>query len=166
MDTEIKLDIKNLKTLLQNIEKNVSVKVGVLSAKDSRTDGESNSKLAHLHEFGGTTEGYNSKGEETTYEVPARSIVTVALPLELPKKAQSYTPTKESLDPLGDMSEFLGMQSVEIIHNNFAVSGIGRKWDPISYMTSMMRINKGNYSNKPLIDTGQLENSFGYEVIK
>jgi len=165
MDTEIKLDIKNLKTLLQNIEKNVSVKVGVLSAKDSRSDGESNSKLAHLHEFGGISV-IDSRDGPKIIHVPERSIMRLAIPAFLPNKVKEYKSDSDNFDILGDMSEFIGLQTLEVIKDNFKQEGSAESWEILATETIKRREERGNFDDTILDDTGQLKDSFGYEVVK
>ena len=58
------------------------------------------------------------------------------------------------------------MLEVEVIQENFQEAGMPKKWAGIAPLTIERREARGNFDITPLDDTGQLKNSFGYEVVK
>ena len=167
MEAEITFDTTGLRELFKNLYKRTSVNVGVTKDKNDRDDGfQTNSQIAEVHEFGGFINGMDDEGNDVQIEIPERPIMRLAIPAFLPAKLKTYQGDIGSFTPLDPLTEFVGIKAVEVIQENFQEAGMPKKWAGIAPLTIERREARGNFDITPLDDTGQLKNSFGYEVIK
>jgi hypothetical protein len=145
--------VNKLKDLIKSLEKNFTVKVGILGDKSSRSDGMSNAEIGMKHEF----------GEDN---MPQRSFLRMPISTEFKNKlegSQKFFQNKElekqiieekSLKPV---FEKLGIVAETVIKEAFATGGFG-KW----------KAHSPGYKNNTgqiLVDSTQLRDSITSEVV-
>lgn len=146
---KVKLDISNLKKIINSLSDNKKIRIGILGNKDSRDKG-SNATIGLKQEFGSFSE-----------KIPARSFIRRPLQDNLGKELSPlFKNIMPSLEKLGiePVMKKIGIKAEEIIQNAFNTGGFG-KWAPLSERT----IKKKGHDKK-LIDTVQLRRSITSEV--
>lgn len=136
-----------LDSLIKDLDQDLKVKVGVLTSTANRADSsENNAEVGVIHEFGVI-------GDD---RFPERSFLRMPLYGYLGKAI-----SKMSINPFTlNVKTFLasvGGEAVKIIQNAFASHGFG-EWE-----ISQRAMLDGGLT---LVDTGQLEESITYEVVK
>lgn len=136
------------------------VKIGVVDSKDNRhpvypTDkGDTNSTIARKHEFG--------------IGVPERSILRKPMMTVMSKRLNNVPRdilNNNLSNGIDSLLEAIGQEGVDLVDDNFKQQGIPTGWRPLSDGTLENRKRHNRSSTKILIDSGQLESSFGYEVV-
>lgn len=152
MPSNVKLDDKKLKDLIKGFKNVPKARVGVMSSKNTRSEGELNNvKLGAIHEFG--------LGNQ-----PVRSFLRMPITTQLkPYLEQRGTFNKEALQrvvsekDLSAWMEKVGAVALETVLEAFATNGF-EQW------------KRSNMQNKKvhqtLVETGKLRESIDYEVIK
>lgn len=177
---------------MKDLNKKVSIRVGIIGEKAYETHPHSDLTMAHLgaiHEFGATIQvtdkmraylhhiGIHLKPETTTITIPARSFL---------RKTFFNPQAKERLmDFAGlgsrefnkeffeykmatnqeffmDVCRSIGAKALEMVQDSFRAGGSPTKWAPISEITMENRI--GDPNNPPLQDTGDLMDSITVDV--
>lgn len=153
-----------------------------------------NASLGAVHEFGATIlvtdkmrkylhyKGIHLKKDTTEINIPARAFLS---PL-LTKEAKDYIYSSADLSGekrdfeldkllvesaleqdnsfMNSLADIVGAKALEMVQNEFSLGGYPDKWAPISEITKKNRI--GDTANPPLDDTGELRDSFTYEIKK
>ena len=174
--------LKALNTLMKDLDKKVSIRVGIIGSQAYETHPHSDLTMAHLgaiHEFGATIQvtekmraylhhiGVHLKPETTAITIPARSFL---------RDTFFNSQAKERLMDVGHLAEreldnpeffmdvcnAIGAKALEMVQDSFRAGGYPTPWQPISEVTKKNRIADPN--NPPLQDTGDLMDSITVEV--
>lgn len=184
--------LKALNTLMKDLDKKVSIKVGIMGSKAYEKHPHSDLTMAHLgaiHEFGATIQvtekmraylhhiGVHLKPETTTITIPARSFLRDTFFNDQAKERlmdfaglgsrefnKEYFEMKLAENPefFMDVCKAIGAKALEMVQDSFRAGGYPSKWAPISEITRKNRIADPN--NLPLQDTGDLMDSITVEV--
>lgn len=184
--------LKALNTLMKDLDKKVSIKVGIMGSKAYEKHPHSDLTMAHLgaiHEFGATIQvtekmraylhhiGVHLKPETTTITIPARSFLRDTFFNDQAKERlmdfaglgsrefnKEYFEMKLAENPefFMDVCKAIGAKALEMVQDSFRAGGYPSKWTPISEITRKNRIADPN--NPPLQDTGDLIDSITVEV--
>lgn len=184
--------LKALNTLMKDLDKKVSIKVGIMGSKAYEKHPHSDLTMAHLgaiHEFGATIQvtekmraylhhiGVHLKPETTTITIPARSFLRDTFFNDQAKERlmdfaglgsrefnKEYFEMKLAENPefFMDVCKAIGAKALEMVQDSFRAGGYPSKWTPISEITKKNRIADPN--NPPLQDTGDLMDSISVEV--
>lgn len=145
------INTDGLEKLKKALENQCTIKIGILSGKNSRSDGKSNATIGAVHEYG-------------TREIPQRSFLRMHLNEKLNTElTKAKLTTKETLKEViksGSMlewSKLVGVAAYKVIMEAFATEGFGKwpKWKNPDY---------SNNANMILVDTQQLRDSITFEV--
>lgn len=157
MQSTVTLNTDKLQVLansLKGIAKSY-VKLGVRSDRNSRypvyddeDSGSTNSEIARKHEFG---EG----------KIPQRSILLKPITLLMGSRL-----SKVNIDEIGTVLDTIGQIGLKLVDDNFEAQGIAENWPKLSESTLMHRYENDRINNRILQDSYQLQESFGYEVVK
>lgn len=185
--------MKALNTLMDNLNQKVSIRVGIMGEQASQKHPDSdltNAQLGAIHEFGATinvTEkmraylhhiGIHLKKDTTTITIPARSFLRdtfftgdakerlmdfagLSDNEEFNKEFMEYKLVNDP-DFFLKLCKAIGAKGLEMVQDSFRAGGYPTKWAPISEITRKNR--KGDASNPPLNDTGELMDSITVEV--
>lgn len=140
--SKITINLKPLKELQKELDKDYITKVGVLGSKNNRKGQNTNAMIGAVHEFGSFTKN-----------IPRRSWLKMPLLEKSDKLLKRWVLNVRRLLPKKDfkkMFKILGIEAESIIQQSFATAGFG-KWKSISPKTA-----KKKGSNQILIDTAQL----------
>lgn len=184
--------LKALNTLMKDLDKKVSIKVGIMGSKAYEKHPHSDLTMAHLgaiHEFGATIQvtekmraylhhiGVHLKPETTTITIPARSFLRDTFFNDQAKERlmdfaglgsrefnKEFFEYKMAENPefFMDVCNAIGAKALEMVQDSFRAGGYPSKWAPISEITRKNRIADPN--NPPLQDTGDLMDSITVEV--
>ena len=148
----LKKNLDGLKLLGQALARlrGPRVQVGIFGNKNSRDDAVTNSEVGAANEF-----GVKSKG------IPPRSFLRMPLTYKRDNLMKTAAFDAERLLGTGQSGKWLkrvGIAAENIVHSAFRSSGFG-SWKPNSAVTIAL---KG--SDKPLIDTRQLERAIASRV--
>lgn len=184
--------LKALNTLMKDLDKKVSIRVGIIGSQAYETHPHSDLTMAHLgaiHEFGATIQvtekmraylhhiGVHLKPETTTITIPARSFLRDTFFNDQAKERlmdfaglgsrefnKEFFEYKMAENPefFMDVCNAIGAKALEMVQDSFRAGGYPSKWTPISSITKKNRIADPN--NPPLQDTGDLMDSISVEV--
>lgn len=184
--------LKALNTLMKDLDKKVSIRVGIIGSQAYETHPHTDLTMAHLgaiHEFGATIQvtekmraylhhiGIHLKEDTTTIEIPARSFLRETFFNSDAKERlmdfaglgsrefnKEYFEMKLAQNPefFMDVCKAIGAKALEMVQDSFNYGGYPTKWTPISEITKKNRIADPN--NPPLQDTGDLMDSITVEV--
>lgn len=184
--------LKALNTLMKDLDKKVSIRVGIIGSQAYETHPHSDLTMAHLgaiHEFGATIQvtekmraylhhiGVHLKPETTTITIPARSFLRDTFFNDQAKERlmdfaglgsrefnKEFFEYKMAENPefFMDVCNAIGAKALEMVQDSFRAGGYPSKWAPISEITRKNRIADPN--NPPLQDTGDLMDSITVEV--
>lgn len=184
--------LKALNTLMKDLDKKVSIRVGIIGSQAYETHPHSDLTMAHLgaiHEFGATIQvtekmraylhhiGVHLKPETTTITIPARSFLRdTFFNNEAKERLMDFAGlgsrefNKEFFEYkmatnqefFMDVCKAIGAKALEMVQDSFRAGGYPTKWAPISSITKKNRIADPN--NPPLQDTGDLMDSITVEV--
>lgn len=184
--------LKALNQLMKDLDKKVSIRVGIIGdkayEKHPHTD-LTNAHLGAIHEFGATIQvtekmraylhhiGIHLKPETTTITIPARSFLRDTFFNSQAKERlmdvghlaerelnKEYFEYKMMDNPefFMDVCNAIGAKALEMVQDSFVAGGYPTQWQPISEITKKNRISDPN--NPPLQDTGDLMDSISVEV--
>lgn len=185
--------MKALNTLMDNLNQKVSIRVGIIGEQASQKHPDSdltNAQLGAIHEFGATINvtdkmraylhhiGIHLKKDTTTITIPARSFLRdtfftgdakerlmdfagLSDNEEFNKEFMEYKLVNDP-DFFLKLCKAIGAKGLEMVQDSFRAGGYPTKWAPISEITRKNR--KGDASNPPLNDTGELMDSITVEV--
>jgi len=185
--------MKALNTLMDNLNQKVSIRVGIMGEQASQKHPDSdltNAQLGAIHEFGATINvtdkmraylhhiGIHLKKDTTTITIPARSFLRdtfftgdakerlmdfagLSDNEEFNKEFMEYKLINDP-DFFLKLCKAIGAKGLEMVQDSFRAGGYPTKWVPISEVTRKNR--KGDASNPPLNDTGELMDSITVEV--
>lgn len=185
--------MKALNTLMDNLNQKVSITVGIQGEQASQKHSDSdltNAQLGAIHEFGATINvtdkmraylhhiGIHLKKDTTTITIPARSFLRdtfftgdakerlmdfagLSDNEEFNKEFMEYKLVNDP-DFFLKLCKAIGAKGLEMVQDSFRAGGYPTKWAPISEITRKNR--KGDASNPPLNDTGELMDSITVEV--
>lgn len=184
-----KVVFKRLNNLMKDLGRNVSVRVGIIGSNAQKNHPDTELTMAELgaiHEFGATINPTdNLKGyfwhrwgihkSNKAINIPARSFLRMPLlskegKKELKKAVNDQLSTDREFNKavgeadvtlLTDVANILGLTALKRVQEAFETSGFG-SWPQISQFT--MQNRKGDASNPPLNDTGDLRESITFEV--
>lgn len=184
--------LKALNDLMKDLDKKVSIRVGIIGSQAYETHPHSDLTMAHLgaiHEFGATIQvtekmraylhhiGIHLKPETTTITIPARSFLRdTFFNNEAKERLMDFAGlgsrefNKEFFEYkmatnqefFMDVCKAIGAKALEMVQDSFRAGGYPTKWAPISEVTKKNRIADPN--NPPLQDTGDLMDSITVEV--
>jgi phage gpG-like protein len=184
--------LKALNILMKDLDKKVSIRVGIIGSQAYETHPHSDLTMAHLgaiHEFGATIQvtekmraylhhiGIHLKPETTTITIPTRSFLRDTFFNSQAKERlmdvghlaerelnKEYFEYKMIDNPefFMDVCNAIGAKALEMVQDSFRAGGYPSKWAPISEITRKNRIADPN--NPPLQDTGDLMDSISVEV--
>jgi hypothetical protein len=152
-DVKIKLNFKGLNDFKKNLNKNIEVRVGILSGKDdTRNDKNSNATIGLNHEFPAYSENPR---------LPQRSWLRMPLFDKLNVNKIKDSGIQKDILENKPMLFFkkLGILCENIIQEGFETGGFG-KWKPLSEYTIAKK-----KSDQILINTAQLRKSVHSKVI-
>jgi hypothetical protein len=171
--SKVTVDLERMKDLINELDqhRNDRVKVGILAGTNARDDGTTNAEVGFKMEYGSMSKSCVTPTQARVRGrpiicwggFPARSFLRVPLMTVLPTQIRKLGVDVFSFLLLEHGMKHaltaLGQVGVDVVKSSFSTSGFG-VWPQNSKKT----INwKG--SDRPLIDTHQLENSITYEVI-
>lgn len=158
IDINFKLDDEEIKKAINELGKQISVKVGILGSDGSKQVKDDDNELGKItmatlgaiHEFG-----------SPKVNIPARSFIRMPLETKFKEELSRNKGFKQALSELDitKLNNEVGLTATVVINDAFESGGFGQ-WAPLKPMTIMM---KG--SDKILIDTGDLRRSISYEVM-
>lgn len=181
-----------LEELIKQMDKKISVKVGILNplaSEQHENSGLTNAELGAIHELGATinvtdkmrnylhAQGLHLKKDTATIVIPTRSFLRMPLLSNEGKKhlinevlsqlvqeelAYKIDYNEGAESFLLAICEQLGQEAVLRVYEAFETGGFG-KWAPVSEYTKEHRY-LGNAGSPPLTDTGALKGSVTYEV--
>lgn len=184
--------LKALNDLMKDLDKKVSIRVGIIGSQAYETHPHSDLTMAHLgaiHEFGATIQvtekmraylhhiGIHLKPETTTITIPARSFLRDTFFNNDAKERlmdfaglgsrefnKEFFEYKMATNQefFMDVCKAIGAKALEMVQDSFRAGGYPTKWAPISEITKKNRIADPN--NPPLQDTGDLMDSITVEV--
>lgn len=184
--------LKALNNLMQDLDKKVSIKVGIIGDKafEQHPDTKlTNAHLGAIHEFGATinvTEkmraylhhiGIHLKPTTTTITIPARSFLRDTFFNPEAKNmlmdiaglgSREYNKEFFEYKMISnegffmDVCKLIGAKALEMVQDSFRAGGYPKPWPPISDVTKKNRIGDG--SQPPLTDTGYLFRSVSVDV--
>lgn len=184
--------LKALNILMKDLDKKVSIRVGIIGSQAYEEHPHTDLTMAHLgaiHEFGATIQvtekmraylhhiGIHLKPETTTITIPARSFLRDTFFNSQAKERlmdvghlaerelnKEYFEYKMMDNPefFMDVCEEIGAKALEMVQDSFVAGGYPTQWTPISEVTRKNRIGAPN--NPPLQDTGDLMDSISVEV--
>ena len=184
--------LKALNDLMKDLDKKVSIRVGIIGSQAYEKHPHSDLTMAHLgaiHEFGATIQvtdkmraylhhiGIHLKPETTTITIPARSFLRETFfNNEAKERLMDFAGlgsrefNKEFFEYkmatnqefFMDVCKAIGAKALEMVQDSFRAGGYPTKWQPISEVTKKNRIADPN--NPPLQDTGDLMDSITVEV--
>lgn len=184
--------LKALNNLMKDLDKKVSIRVGIIGSQAYETHPHSDLTMAHLgaiHEFGATINvtdkmraylhhiGIHLKPETTTITIPARSFLRDTFFNDQAKERlmdfaglgsrefnKEFFEYKMATNQefFMDVCKAIGAKALEMVQDSFRAGGYPTKWLPISEVTKKNRIADPN--NPPLQDTGDLMDSISVEV--
>jgi hypothetical protein len=142
MGAELKFDISKLKTLKKELDKNITVEMGIFRENDSRPDGKSNVQIGMDHEYGNPTEN-----------LPMRSWLKMPIIMKAENLFQvALTSFKDTFNLVKTAQE-VGKEAEHIVKGGFESGGYG-KWQGLSNYTIAHKDN-----SKILVDKGFLKNA-------
>jgi phage gpG-like protein len=179
--------LRNLEKLAKDLNKKVSIRVGIIGDKAHQIHSDTNltnADLGAIHEFGATINvtdkmrgwfwyNYGIHKSNKAINIPARSFLRMPLLSEEGKKeimkfANEWISSDSELNKLAiDEKLFMTIcESVAVaahlrVLNAFDTGGFGN-WTPITAFSANRR--RGAADSAPLNDTGELRNSITYEV--
>lgn len=155
---EVKADLNVLNKFIMSLTgvNGMSVKVGILAGKNSRSDGnkETNASIGIKHEFGRMS---------SRPRIRQRSFLKMPLETksdELTKTVMGYAVEELAAGTPETLLAKIGITAEGIIHQAFDTGGFG-KWKALRPMT----IEKKGH-DRILIETMQLQRSITSEVVK
>ena len=158
IDIDFKLDDEEIKKAINELGKQISVKVGILGSDGSKQVKNDDNELGKItmatlgaiHEFG-----------SPKVNIPSRSFIRMPLETKFKEELSKNKGFKQALSELDitKLNNEAGLTATVVINDAFASGGFG-EWAPLKPMTIM---RKG--SDKILIDTGDLRRSISYEVM-
>ena len=184
--------LKALNDLMKDLDKKVSIRVGIIGSQAYEKHPHSDLTMAHLgaiHEFGATIQvtekmraylhylGVHLKPETTTITIPARSFLRDTFFNDQAKERlmdfaglgsrefnKEFFEYKMATNQefFMDVCKAIGAKALEMVQDSFRAGGYPTKWQPISEVTRRNRIADPN--NPPLQDTGDLMDSITVEV--
>lgn len=184
--------LKALNDLMKDLDKKVSIRVGIIGTQAYEKHPHSDLTMAHLgaiHEFGATIQvtekmraylhylGVHLKPETTTITIPARSFLRDTFFNDQAKERlmdfaglgsrefnKEFFEYKMATNQefFMDVCKAIGAKALEMVQDSFRAGGYPTKWQPISEVTRKNRIADPN--NPPLQDTGDLMDSITVEV--
>lgn len=184
--------LKALNDLMKDLDKKVSIRVGIIGTQAYEKHPHSDLTMAHLgaiHEFGATIQvtekmraylhylGIHLKPETTTITIPARSFLRDTFFNDQAKERlmdfaglgsrefnKEFFEYKMATNQefFMDVCKAIGAKALEMVQDSFRAGGYPTKWQPISEVTRRNRIADPN--NPPLQDTGDLMDSITVEV--
>lgn len=171
--------LKALNQLMKDLDKKVSIRVGIIGnkayEKHPHTD-LTNAHLGAIHEFGATIQvtekmraylhhiGINLKPETTTITIPARSFLRDTFFNSQAKEClmdvghlaerelnKEYFEYKmiENPDFFMDVCNAIGAKALEMVQDSFVAGGYPNKWQPISDVTKKQRLSIPADPNNP-----------------
>ena len=157
IDIKFKLDDEEIKKAINELGKQISVKVGILGSdgsKQAKNDDNELGKitmatLGAIHEFG-----------STKANIPARSFIQMPLERKFKQELSRNKGFKQALKELDitKLNNEAGLTATVVINDAFASGGFG-EWTPLKPETIRRKGSDGI-----LIDTGDLRRSISYEV--
>lgn len=183
--------LKALNDLMKDLDKKVSIRVGIIGSQAYEKHPHSDLTMAHLgaiHEFGATIQvtekmraylhylGVHLKPETTTITIPARSFLRDTFFNDQAKERlmdfaglgsrefnKEFFEYKMAANQefFMDVCRAIGAKALEMVQDSFRAGGYPTKWQPISEVTRRNRIADPN--NPPLQDTGDLMDSITVE---
>lgn len=184
--------LKALNDLMKDLDKKVSIRVGIIGSQAYEIHPHTDLTMAHLgaiHEFGATIQvtekmraylhhiGVHLKPETTTITIPARSFLRDTFFNDQAKERlmdfaglgsrefnKEFFEYKMATNQefFMDVCKAIGAKALEMVQDSFRAGGYPTKWAPISEVTKRNRIADPN--NPPLQDTGDLMDSITVEV--
>lgn len=184
--------LKALNDLMKDLDKKVSIRVGIIGSQAYEKHPHTDLTMAHLgaiHEFGATIKvtdkmraylhhiGIHLKEDTTTIEIPARSFLRETFFNSDAKERlmdfaglgsrefnKEYFEMKLAQNPefFMDVCKAIGAKALEMVQDSFRAGGYPTQWQPISEVTRKNRIADPN--SPPLQDTGDLMDSITVEV--
>ena len=184
--------IKALQNLMKDLDKKVSIRVGIIGdkAREKHPDSDiTNAQLGAIHEFGADIQvtdkmrgyfwhKYGIHLTNKTIHVPARSFLRSTL---LSDQGKEELIDRSGLDDDRELNaelvkykmmqdsnfflalcEQIGMKAVEMVQTAFYVGGRPKKWTKITEFTKVHR--KNDPDSPPLTDSGQLRDSITYQI--
>ncbi len=183
--------LKALNDLMEDLDKKVSIRVGIIGDKAYETHPHTNLTMAELgaiHEFGATINvtgkmraylhhiGIHLKPETKTITIPARSflrdtffnaqakerLMAVGILADRDFNKEYYEfKMKQNPEFLMEICKAIGAKALEMVQTSFYVGGYPTQWQPISDVTKKQRSSP---NNPPLQATGDLMDSISVEV--
>lgn len=164
IDINFKLDDEEIKKAINELGKEISVKVGILGSdgsKQVRNDDNELGKitmatLGAIHEFG-----------STKVNIPSRSFLQMPIETRFKDELGKNVGFKTALKELNvtKLNDEAGESAVAVITDAFASGGFG-EWAPLKEETIRRKTKNGKRGDAILIDTGDLRRSITYEVVK
>ena len=158
IDIDFKLDDKEIKQAIDELGKQISVKVGILGSDGSNQVKNDDNELGKItmatlgaiHEFG-----------STKANIPARSFIRMPLETKFKEELSRNKWFKQALSELDitKLNNEVGLTATVVINDAFESGGFG-DWAPLKPETIRRKGSDGI-----LIDTGDLRRSISYEVM-
>ena len=157
INVDFKLDDEEIKKAINELGKQISIKVGILGSNGSKQAKNDDNELGKItmatlgaiHEFG-----------SVKANIPARSFIRMPLETKYKEELSRNKGFKQALKELdiAKLNNEAGLTATVVINDAFASGGFG-EWTPLKPETIRKKGSDGI-----LIDTGDLRRSISYEV--
>lgn len=191
--SRVKANLTRLKRLAKSLDRNISIKVGIIGSEGGQKHESSNltnAELGAVHEFGATipvTEkmrgylhsiGIHLKAGTSTITIPARSFLretllsdeghkkltkVVAQVLSGNVTAENFSSEEQANKVLDDVAQLIAENAYMEVMKAFENGGNPTAWTPISKATLEHR-KQTKQSDVPLTDTGDLRHSIAFAI--
>lgn len=189
----VKANLTRLKRLAKSLNRNISIKVGIIGSEaGQKHDGSNltNAELGAVHEFGATIPvsekmrgylhsiGIHLKAETNTITIPARSFLRETLLSDEGHKkltkvvsqilsgnvtAKNFSSDSEANKVLDDVAQLIAENAYMEVMKAFENGGNPTAWKPITKATLEHR-KQTKQSDIPLTDTGDLRHSIAFTI--
>lgn len=189
----VKANLTRLKRLAKSLNRNISIKVGIIGSEaGQKHDGSNltNAELGAVHEFGATipvsekmrwylhSVGIHLKAETNTITIPARSFLRETLLSDEGHKkltkvvsqilsgnvlAENFSSDSEANKVLDDVAQLIAENAYMEVMKAFENGGNPTAWKPITKATLEHR-KQTKQSDIPLTDTGDLRHSIAFAI--
>ncbi len=189
----VKANLTRLKRLAKSLNRNISIKVGIIGSEaGQKHDGSNltNAELGAVHEFGATIPvsekmrgylhsiGIHLKAETNTITIPARSFLRETLLSDEGHKkltkvvsqilsgnvtVENFSSDSEANKVLDDVAQLIAENAYMEVMKAFENGGNPTAWKPITKATLEHR-KQTKQSDTPLTDTGDLRHSISFAI--
>lgn len=190
---KVKANLRRLARLAKSLDRNISIKVGIIGGEAGQKHEASNltnAELGAVHEFGASIpvtekmrnylhyKGIHLKADTTSINIPTRSFLRETLLSDEGHKkltkvvsealghritAEDFASDEQANKVLDDVAHLIAENAYMEVMKAFENGGNPTSWTPISKVTLQNR-KQTKQSDTPLTDTGDLRHSISYSI--